>query len=681
VRASSLSIAVVLTLAAPQIACAAMPGLVPVPRSMQVVRCAYAPSLAMPVRIPSSVDPGGVELLRERWRALGLPAPSPVGSGAALASRHSGGAERYSLRIDDGGIRIDADGPDGEFDALATLAQLPQRGARGWTLPCVAIDDAPAMRWRIVSDDVSRGPLPTMRYFKERIRTLAAFKANGYSPYMEQVFADPRSPFVAPPDPLTAAQLRELDAYARRFHVALIPEQQTFAHMHESLEWERYAPLAELPHGYLLAPGDPGRVAYLRPLIDDELRAVPDAPFFHIGSDEPLDLGRGKSAALVARDGRGPVTAAAIAQIAALITAAHVRPMIWDDAIQQDPAILARLSKAIAIVSFHYGVEPTYRPYLERIANAGFDQFASPGAWNWNEIFPDIDTAFTSSARFIAEAKRTPHVLGLFETVWHDDGESLFEATWYPVVFALASAWQLTPVDRAAFAGDFARAFFASGDPRFGRDLENLAAIRTMLRAEPESDPGDYLFWADPFDRRISDRVAQADLRGLRLRAETIMTHLMTVTPAMHPNAARVMLLAARRYDALARHVQIASEARAYYEDARAHANGTDDGIVYRGLNVAKYACWELRDAMLAIAPLYEAAWRYEDRPYALPRVLVRYHMAASRATAYADRINTIEREDYLREHALPTFEDALGLRRTGGASAAEPRMGESGRR
>jgi len=670
VRALPFSIAVAFfvvpsIVAAPGIAhAAALPGLVPEPRTVRAIDCASAVSLSHPLRVATSIDAGGYEEIRDRWKALGIPLPSPAGSGIALRIRHTGGPERYTLRIDDGGVVVEANGAEGEFDALVTLAQLAQRGPSGWTLPCVTIDDAPAMRWRIVSDDVSRGPLPTMRYFKERIRSLAAFKVNGYSPYMEHVFADPRSPFVAPPDPLTGRQLRELDAYARRFHVALIPEQQTFAHMHETLEWERFAPLAELPHGYLLAPEGPGRVAYLRPLIEAELRAVPGAPFFHVGSDEPLDLGRGKSAALVERQGRGTVTAAAIAQIAALISAAGVRPMIWDDAIQQDPAMLARLSKAVAIVSFHYGVEATYRPYLDRIANAGFEQFASPGAWNWNEIYPDIDTAFASSARFIADAKRTPRMLGVFETVWHDDGESLFEASWYPVVFAIASAWQSAPVDEASFGNDFARAFFGSSDPRFGRDLTALAAIRTMLRSEPESDPGDYLFWADPFDRRISDRVAHADLRTLRLRAETVMTHLMKQTPPLHANAARVMLLAARRYDALARHVQIASEARAYYDDARAHAGGKEDGIVYRGLNVAKYLCWELRDEMLAIAPLYAAAWRYEDRPYALPRVIERYHAAAQRAIGRADRINTIEREDYLRDRTLPSFDDAVGSSR-----------------
>src|ERR1700734_1665123 len=108
-----------------------------------------------------------------------------------------------------------------------TLAQLPLRSEGNWVVPCVRIEDRPALQWRILSDDVSRGPLPTMRYFEERIRTLAAFKVNGYSPYMEQVFADPRAPFVAPPDGITAAQLHALDLYARRFHVALIPEQQT----------------------------------------------------------------------------------------------------------------------------------------------------------------------------------------------------------------------------------------------------------------------------------------------------------------------------------------------------------------------------------------------------------------------------------------------------------------------
>src|SRR6201999_3410691 len=98
-------------------------------------------------------------------------------------------------------------------------------------------------------------------------------------------------------------QLRELARYAARYHVALIPEQQTFAHMHNALRVEQYASAAELPHGFLVSPADPIGQAYLRSTIDAELAAVPHPPFFHIGSDETATLGAGTTQSYVAQHG------------------------------------------------------------------------------------------------------------------------------------------------------------------------------------------------------------------------------------------------------------------------------------------------------------------------------------------------------------------------------------------
>ena len=165
--------------------------------------------------------------------------------------------QAYRLTVNGGRATIESGDAAGAFYGAMTLAQLPQREGGSWTMPCVSIEDRPALRWRVLSDDVSRGPLPTMHYFEERIRTIAAFKMNGYSPYMEHVFVSPTDPLPAPLDGITPAQLRDLTAYAKRFHVSLIPEQQTFAHMHNTLKLERYAPAAELPHGFLLAPNVP----------------------------------------------------------------------------------------------------------------------------------------------------------------------------------------------------------------------------------------------------------------------------------------------------------------------------------------------------------------------------------------------------------------------------------------
>ena len=596
-------------------------------------------------------------MVDERWQALGLRALQPAALNDDVAVHFVGGvAQSYRLAVDAQHVVIDAADSDGAFYAFATLAQLA-RPARGTLdIPCVRIADAPALRWRILSDDVSRGPLPTMRYFRERIRTVAAFKMNGYSPYMESVFADPRHPLPAPPDGITPAQLRELNAYAHQFHVGLIPEQQTFAHMHGTLQWERYASLAELPHGFLLSPGTPESQAYIRDLIADELQAVPHPPFFHIGSDEPLDLGRGTAKELVRTRGLADVYARHVLDTIALLRRTGARPMIWDDAVQANPQLFSRFPKNLVFVNWHYGAEPSFQPYIDRIAAAGFEQMVAPGADNWNEIYPRVDVALTNIDRFVSEGKAS-HALGLFQTVWHDDGESLYEATWYPVLYSAASAWQPGHVDQARYARDFPSAFFGRDDERYAEDVMALARARRLLDAAGDSSAGDYLFWADSLDPAVHERMRAVDVAALRGAAEAVIAHRReSPAPPLHANAAQVMEFAARRYDALGRATQIADEARGYYDDARANV-GKNPGYVERGLNVAKYLFWEMRDTFLGLEPLARRTWEYESRASHEASVLERYHLAAQRAIARADALNRTAVEVYGQGHTLPPFD------------------------
>jgi len=667
----SFLVAVFVLVATASVASAA-PALVPAPSALQNVPCHGPISLAQPLQFPRGVDTGGFELLRERWRALGIPAPVLVARNPAIGYTTRDvavhgltmtdvnlKADSYRLETDSDRITIAATTQAGtneaEFDALTTLAQLPERQGSHWVLPCVKIEDFPAMRWRIVSDDVSRGPFPTMDYAKRRIRTLASLKINGWSPYMEQVFADPRHPFVAFPNGWNAAQLHELAVYARRFHVALIPEQQTFAHMHESLKWEQLAPLAELPHGYLLAESDPATYEYLEPLVKGVVAAAQPAPFVHLGADEPIDLGRGRTP-------RTPqVFADHVKRVAAFVAGTGARPMIWDDAIQQDRSILPLLPKDVVVVTFHYGVEKTYKPYIDTIANAGFDQMIAPGAANWNEIYPDLATAYANVARFGAEAKGARGMLGMFMTVWHDDGETLFEATWPSVAYAAATAWQQQPVDDATWHRTFARAFFGSDDPRYATDLDALQAIRPLIRTTP-SDPPGYLFWRDPFDPRVQLRARSLDLAAVRNRAEAVMANLWPeeAKPPLHARAAAAMMLGAMRYDQLARRLQIGKEARDYYDDARAHADKPGQNQVYRSLGIAKYLCWEMRNSLADVEHVYVAAWRAESTTSGLDHMRAHYRAAEDDAQRCADRIDGVMREDYLRHDTVPPWDDIM---------------------
>lgn len=632
--------------------------LVPHPAKVVALPCTV-PARAL-LRVPPNFDPAARDELDERWKALGIGALREAAEAtAAIVVRRDRqlAPQAYRLSVRDDRATISSADADGAFYGAMTLAQLPVSRDGTWRVPCVTIEDAPALRWRILSDDVSRGPLPTMRYFEERIRTIAAFKFNGYSPYMEHVFVSPTDPLPAPLDGITPRQLHDLASYAKRFHVALIPEQQTFAHMHGTLRVETYASAAELPHGFLLSPDVPLTNAYLARVVSQELQAVPRPPFFHIGSDETATLGAGRTEPEVSQRGAARVFADHVDAMNHLIAPSGARTMLWDDAIEKDAQIMPLLPHDAVIVNYHYGADDPFARDLALVARGGFDQMVAPGANNWDQIFPAIDTAIANERGFV-QAGKAARVLGLFETVWHDDGESLYESTWYPVLYAGAAAWQNGELDPQVFAADFPSAFFGSTDSRYSDDVKRLGDDLRMLDAAPY-DRTTALFWTDAFDGPAGERMARVDLRAVRLNAEAIETHLYAAHPPLHASAAFAMDLAARRYDALARKFQIAAEVRQMYADALAHVADAD-GPSLRDLYWCRYWMWELRDSYESLAPLYARAWRHESREGHLAGNLERYHLAAQRAIEDADAFYRATYDGYVRAKTLPPLSDVL---------------------
>ena len=104
-----------------------------------------------------------------------------------------------------------------------------------------SIRDWPAMKYRGLDDDLSRGPVTTLEFEKKMIRTLAAYKINLYSPYFEHTAEYASNPLIAPPGGgISAADAAALVAYARPYHITIVPEQEAFGHLHNALIWEQY---------------------------------------------------------------------------------------------------------------------------------------------------------------------------------------------------------------------------------------------------------------------------------------------------------------------------------------------------------------------------------------------------------------------------------------------------------
>ena len=72
------------------------------------------------------------------------------------------------------------------------------------------------------------------------------------------------------------SDIRELVAYAKQYHIDVIPEQEAFGHLHHVLKYEIYSPLAETPHGHVLAPGQPGSMPLIKQMFAEIDSSLPE---------------------------------------------------------------------------------------------------------------------------------------------------------------------------------------------------------------------------------------------------------------------------------------------------------------------------------------------------------------------------------------------------------------------
>src|SRR5688500_2803287 len=87
--------------------------------------------------------------------------------------------EGYLIRADPLQVIVAGKTPAGTFYGMQTLKQLVRGEGANAFIPSVKIVDWPTMRWRGVSDDISRGPVPTVDYIKRQLRTFEIGRTSG----------------------------------------------------------------------------------------------------------------------------------------------------------------------------------------------------------------------------------------------------------------------------------------------------------------------------------------------------------------------------------------------------------------------------------------------------------------------------------------------------------------------
>lgn len=573
--------------------------------------------------------------------------------------------EGYALDVDESGVVAAANTAEGVFYAVQTLKQMvvPDQDHHAH-IQGAHIRDWPAMRYRGVHDDVSRGPVPTLEFMKKQIRTAAEFKLNMWSIYLEYTFDYNSEPLIGPRrGSLTPAEVNELVAYARRYHVDIVPEQQAFGHLHHVLKWEKYSDLAELPHGNVLTPANPETYEFVKRLYSDLAPLFP-SPFFHIGSDETFELGQGKTKELKEKEGLGKVYFDHILKVKELMTPYHKRLMFWGDIALHYPELLKELPKDLIVMTWNYNPRDNFDALIQPFRNAGLDVMVCPGVNNWNRIFPNNNNALVNIRNFVRDGQKLG-TMGMLNTTWDDDGEALFDMTWYGLVFGAAASWQPGESSIEQFQKNFDWAFYRNPDHTFANAIENFAKIHAALSKTGAGDANDSLFWLNYFssDGSLTLKKILPEARQIRLLAEESLEKLYQKEKRAERNRDTIhgLVLAAQRLDYLGMKTLYAEQISKMYWEAYLHLG--ERGLVNRQLNAINYInglVEDLRDYTGALRQDYKAAWLAENRPYWLENILVRYNLELDRWERLREKLIEIQRH-FNETNTIPSPEE-LGL-------------------
>ena len=344
--------------------------------------------------------------------------------------------QSYRLVIGRDGVFITAGDAAGLFYGATTLWQLITMHAGDFgniVLPAVQIEDWPDYPQRGVMFDVSRDRVPTMKTLYELVDLLASLKVNQLQLYTEHTFAY-RGHEVVWKDagPLTGEEVMLLDAYCRERHIELVPNQNSFGHMHRWLKHDAYRHLAESPEGidhpftpdkepYSLCPIDPGSLDLLAGLYDQLLPHFSSRQF-NVGLDETFDLGLGRSSEACAEKGTGRVYLEFLKKIHGLVTERGRTMQFWSDIIVRDePELVSELPRDVIALEWGYEADYPFAENVALIAASGRSFYVCPGTSSWNTLSGRTDNALGNLAN-AATSGYEHGAVGYLNTDWGDNG-------------------------------------------------------------------------------------------------------------------------------------------------------------------------------------------------------------------------------------------------------------------
>ncbi len=434
--------------------------------------------------------------------ALGGP-PGPTVSDAAaptvISLRVDGGAawpgdqpESYRLTITPAHVEVVGRTAPGLLQGIRTLIQVARSCGRSW--PCADIEDWPDFAVRGFYHDVTRGKVPTPATLRMLVDRLAALKVNQFQIYVEHVFDFRFDPAISRGcSPLTAEEIRALDAYCRDRRIEFVPSLASFGHMGRVLSLLQYRDLAEIEatcswedmswyhrvRGLTMDPYNPRSRELLEKMYAEYLPLFSSA-LMNACADETFDLGKGKNKEKADREGTGRLYVDHILFLHDLARRHGKRLMIWGDVVSHHPEMVDEIPKDTVLMHWLYFADSDFDS-TALFQKAGLQTYVCPGCSGWNRFMNGINSADLNIRRFAAAGVRYG-AAGLLNTDWGDEGHVNFLAcSWHPIYTGAAMGWDPSGPGPDDFDRIFDFLLFGRRDGNAAAALREVATLGDRL--------------------------------------------------------------------------------------------------------------------------------------------------------------------------------------------------------
>lgn len=519
------------------------------------------------------------------------------------------GKEGYELLIDDKRIVIVANTAQGIFYGKQSLRQL-LRSALNNRLEGMHIVDTPALKYRGVMDDISRGPVPSKEYMKYQIRRMAELKLNMLCYYTEHIVLTSKHPEFAPPAAgISITEWKELSDYAKAYYIELVPNFQSLGHAEKVLQNPKYRHLAE--SGTMYSPVKAETVQFMNDIYDEMCPAF-GSSFFHVNCDETFDLGRGPSKKMADSIGAGKVYANYVNQLSDILRKNDKRMMMWGDVALQHPEIIGLLPRDAVMMTWEYSDKPSFAAWIDPFVAKGFDYMVCTGVLNSLRLFPDYGQAIPNIRNFIREGAQK-RAIGVLNTVWDDGGLHSFDRDWYGVAYGAEHSWYPNAMD----LNDFDKRLSSGIYRGEGTALFKAIHLLTEMAAIPAlENMNELVFWKTIIPERgksVSYSIAGwEEVQEVCLRVDSL---LKSQKPIYYNREYAALQFVSDEYKYLSRaRLKLAGASELYAEACR--LQNEDRETAQRSLERARA---DIHDCQVSIAALkkdFESIWNNENRAY-----------------------------------------------------------------